>query len=87
MVDVWSRKIVAARVFESELSEHASRLLIEACIRLGIDPRGMVFHADNGRPMKGAAMLATMQNLGVVTSFSRPGSAMTTLIPRSCPAR
>lgn len=72
MVDVWSRKIVAARVFDSELSEHASRLLVEACIRLGIDPRGIVLHADNGVPMKGATMLATMQNLGVVASFSRP---------------
>lgn len=72
MADVWSRKIVAARVFDSELSRHASRLLIEACIRLSIDPLGIVLHADNGGPMKGATMLATMQNLGVVASFSRP---------------
>ncbi|MFO7784826.1 MAG: integrase core domain-containing protein, partial [Desulfatiglandales bacterium] len=41
-------------------------------IRLGIDPLGIVLHMDNGGPMKGATMLATMQNLGVVASFSRP---------------
>ena len=72
MVDVWSRKIVAARVFECESSEHSSRLLVEACVRLGIDPNGIVLHSDNGGPMKGATMVATMQNLGVIPSFSRP---------------
>ncbi len=29
-------------------------------------------HADNGGPVKGATMLATLQKLGVVPSFSRP---------------
>lgn len=72
MMDVWSRKIVAARVFESESPEHSSRLLVEACVRLGVDPLDLVLHADNGAPMKGATMLATMQKLGVIPSFSRP---------------
>ena len=31
-----------------------------------------MLHSDNGGAMKGATMLATMQNLGVVASFSRP---------------
>ena len=72
MVDVWSRKIVAARVFDRESPEHSARLLTEACVRLGVDPRGIVLHSDNGGPMKGAAMVATMQKLGVIASFSRP---------------
>ena len=29
-------------------------------------------HSDNGSPMKGATMLATLQRLGVIASFSRP---------------
>jgi transposase InsO family protein len=33
---------------------------------------GVVLHSDNGSLMKGATMLATMQKLGVVPSFSRP---------------
>ncbi len=31
-----------------------------------------MLHSDNGSPMKGATMLATLQKLGVVPSFSRP---------------
>ena len=31
-----------------------------------------MLHSDNGSPMKGATMLATLENLGVVASFSRP---------------
>ena len=38
----------------------------------GIDPDGIVLHADNGGPMKGSTMLATLQRLGMVPSFSRP---------------
>jgi transposase InsO family protein len=72
IVDVWSRKIVAARVFNCESAEHSSRLLVEACIRQGIDPKDLVLHADNGGPMKGSTMTATMQKLGVIPSFSRP---------------
>ena len=34
--------------------------------------RPLVLHSDNGSAMKGATMLATMQNLGVMPSFSRP---------------
>ena len=72
ILDVWSRKIVAATVHGEESNEHASRLFVQACRRLGLDPNGLVLHSDNGGPMKGATMLATLQNLGVVTSFSRP---------------
>lgn len=71
-IDVWSRKIVAAKVFDQELTEHSARLFVKACIRQGIDPEGLVLHSDNGGPMKGATMVATLQKLGVVPSFSRP---------------
>ena len=32
----------------------------------------MTLHADNGGPMKGSTMMATLEKLGVVPSFSRP---------------
>src|SRR5262245_47786993 len=38
----------------------------------GFDLRGWVLHTDNGGTMKGATMLATLQRLGGVPSFSRP---------------
>ena len=32
----------------------------------------VILHSDNGSPMKGAIMLATLQKLGIIPSFSRP---------------
>jgi hypothetical protein len=32
----------------------------------------VIVHSDNGGPMRGSTMLATLQHLGVVASFSRP---------------
>jgi hypothetical protein len=39
---------------------------------MGVDPEGLILHTDNGGPMKGSTMLATLQRLGIVPSFSRP---------------
>lgn len=71
-LDVWSRKIVGAQVYGEENAECASQLFVQSCIRQSIEPGGLVLHADNGGPMKGSTMLATLQWLGVVPSFSRP---------------
>jgi len=72
ILDVWSRKIVGAQVFPQETAELAAQLFSSTCRRLDLDPDGIVLHADNGGPMKGATMLATLKKLGVVSSFSRP---------------
>ncbi|WP_460597986.1 IS3 family transposase [Geomonas sp. Red276] len=72
IMDIWSRKIVAATVFAKESNDYSAWLFLQACRRLKIDPAGLVLHSDNGGPMKGATMLATLQRLGVVPSFSRP---------------
>ena len=71
--DVWSRKILGSVVHEIEAAELAAALVEK--IRLETDDQdlsGWVLHSDNGAPMKGATMLATLQRLGVVSSFSRP---------------
>jgi transposase InsO family protein len=70
--DVWSRKIVGWAVHESECNELAAQLFAETCAAMKLDPAGLVLHSDNGGPMKGSTMLATLQRLGVVPSFSRP---------------
>ena len=72
VVDVWSRKVVAARVHDHESDELASVLINEACQREGVDRAGLVVHSDNGPAMKGKTLLAMMQTLGIVPSFSRP---------------
>jgi len=71
-LDVWSRKIVGWTLEESESSTHSSRFLKAACEREQIVEGDLVIHSDNGGPMKGATLLATLQALGVATSFSRP---------------
>ncbi len=71
-VDVWSRRIAKAVVLAEESAEHAATLLEEACREHGIVADELTLHSDNGSPMKGATMLATMQSLGIVPSFSRP---------------
>ena len=72
IVDVWSRKIMAATVFEEESMDLSAILIANACFTHGVQPKGLVLHSDNGGPMKGSTMLATLQNLGVTPSFSRP---------------
>lgn len=72
IVDIWSRKIVGWEIHAEERSELAAALFQRTCEQNGVEPAGLVFHADNGGPMKGSTMLATLQRLGVVASFSRP---------------
>ena len=72
VVDVFSRMIVGWAVHEEESSHLAGTLITEACLRQGVDPEKLILHSDNGGPMKGATMLATLQWLGIVPSFSRP---------------
>jgi transposase InsO family protein len=73
MLDLWSRKIVGWSVETTESSHQAASLFRATCAAATTDPAGLVLHADNGGPMKGATMLATLERLGVLASFSRPG--------------
>jgi putative transposase len=72
MLDLHSRYIVASEVQDVESSELAAELLQRATLSHPLGQRPRVLHSDNGGAMKGATMLATMQTLGVVPSFSRP---------------
>jgi len=72
VMDIYSRKIVGWQVHEEESSTLASSLMIDICRREAIPPDQVTLHSDNGSPMKGATMLATLQELGVIPSFSRP---------------
>lgn len=72
VMDVFSRLIVGWEIHHSESSAHAATLISKACLRHRVRRDQLVLHSDNGSPMKGATMLATLQKLGVVPSFSRP---------------
>ena len=71
-LDIWSRKIVGWDIHENESSENASVLIRNICKAEGVNELELNLHSDNGNPMKGATMLATLQKLGVMPSFSRP---------------
>jgi transposase InsO family protein len=72
VMDVYSRKIVGWQIHECESAELAADLMVDICAREGIMRGQVTLHSDNGSSMKGATMLATLQKLGVIPSFSRP---------------
>ena len=72
IVDMFSRLIVAYEVWEEEKAEHAEYLIRKATLSQGIAGKPLVLHSDNGSPMKAATFQATLEKLGVQSSFSRP---------------
>jgi putative transposase len=72
IIDIFSRKIVGWSVHEIESSEYAAKLIKQACLDEKTNREQIVLHSDNGSSMKGATMIAMLQTLGVLPSFSRP---------------
>ncbi len=72
VTDIFSRRIVAARVCEAENDEHAAALFVAVQQREQLGPGTTTLHSDNGSAMKGATLKATLERLGVLTSYSRP---------------
>lgn len=71
-MDIFSRKVVGWQVYDDESSDLAAEVMRDICKREKVPSGQVVLHSDNGSPMKGATMLATLQRLGVMPSFSRP---------------
>jgi putative transposase len=72
VVDIWSRKIVAARVHDRESDQLSAALLEGAYHREGVKPGELWVHADNGGAMRGQTLLVKLRDLGATASFSRP---------------
>ena len=72
VLDIYSRKIVGWQVYDNESSALAADLMTDICRQEKIQKNQVVLHSDNGSPMKGATLLATLQELGIVPSLSRP---------------
>jgi putative transposase len=72
IVDIYSRKIVAWEVHDRESAELAAALVTQAVWAEGCSLKPLVLHADNGSPMKGATMKATLEKLGIAASYGRP---------------
>ena len=72
MVDVFSRKITAWEVHETECGELASQLLRRGVLSEGCAATLRCLHADNGSIQKSSTLRATMEWLGIEPSYSRP---------------
>jgi transposase InsO family protein len=81
VVDVFSRKIVAWTVEDEESQDLAADMIERATREHDVPEDTLILHADNGGPMKGSTMVATLQRLGIVPSFSRPRVRTTTPTP------
>jgi putative transposase len=53
-------------------SDHAAEVFRKAHLREGVGDHALILHSDNGSPMKRATLLAPLQRLSAVPSFSRP---------------
>lgn len=74
IMDLYSRKIIAFEVWNEENAEHSKALLHRASLseNIAISPTPLILHGDNGSPLKAGTVLATMQQLGITASHSRP---------------
>lgn len=72
IVDLYSRKIVGWEVYECESATYAAEVVRRAVLAEQVIDQPMVLHADNGSPMKGETLLATLYRLGISASYSRP---------------
>ncbi len=72
IVDLYSRKIVGWEIYECESANYAAEVVQRAVLAEQCIDQPLVLHADNGSPMKGETLLATLYRLGIATSYSRP---------------
>jgi len=72
VLDLYSRKIVAAEVFDAENGASLSALMRRAVIAEQCAHQPPVLHTDNGAPMKGRTFKATLEWLQITPSYSRP---------------
>ncbi len=71
-MDIFDRSIVGYDISSEQNDRVSSQMISNLCKQEKIEEGALVIHSDNGGPMKGATMLATLQRLGVIPSFNRP---------------
>ena len=72
MMDVFSRKITAWEVHETECGELAAALMRRGVMAENCAETLTCLHADNGAIQKSSTLRATLEWLGVEPSYSRP---------------
>ena len=69
---VFGRKIVGWNVYDRECGELASSLVRRAVMAEGCLRPPDILHADNGSPQKSSTLRATLEQLGIESTYSRP---------------
>jgi transposase InsO family protein len=75
VINIWSRRVVAWDGDEREDPAIAADLVSRACLRKRIKKgkkQPLILHADNGNSMRAATLESSLEELGVLRSFSRP---------------
>lgn len=83
IMDVFSRKITAWEIYETESGELASELLRRGVFAEGCAATLQVLHADNGAIQRSSTLKATMEWLGIDPSYSRPRVSNDNAYPES----
>jgi putative transposase len=66
VTDIFSRRVVAAPVYEAESDNHAAALFAEVREHEQLAPGETTIRSDNGPAMKGATLKATLERLGIL---------------------
>jgi putative transposase len=72
ILDIFSRYVVGWMVAAKESAALAQELIVEACMRQGVQPGQLTIHADRGSPMKAKSTAMLYGDLGITKSHSRP---------------
>jgi putative transposase len=72
ILDIYSQKVVGWEIHDHESSEQASVLVRKTHLSEAVGLKPLVLHSDNGSPMKGSSLMATLDNLGIASSYRRP---------------
>ena len=72
-LDIYSRKIVGCKVFETQSGANAATFFKEVFEQNGITTEtGLTLHADNGTPMKSKELQELLEGYNVTKTHSRP---------------
>lgn len=72
ILDVFSRYVVGWMIAERESAALAEDLILETCLRQGIQPDQLTIHADRGSSMTSKPVALLLADLGVTKTHSRP---------------
>lgn len=72
VLDIFSRYVTGWMVATRESAELAKQLLLESCLKQGIELGQLIVHSDRGSSMTSKPVALLLADLGVTRSLSRP---------------